>query len=96
MNKQSSSLLKTNEASRIITRLCKHWSHRFEVAYDEKQGQIHFDQAQCLLKVAGDGLYIELKAENTELLERFKQVFYDHAIRMAKEPLEQAEWRDAV
>lgn len=96
MNKQSSSLLKTNEAGRIVTRLCKHWSHRFEVVYDEKQGEIHFEQARCLLKVADDGLYVELKTESTELLEQLKQVFFDHAIRMAKEPLEEAEWCDAV
>ena len=36
----------TDTPQRLITRLCKHWGHKFPVQFDDRQGQIELSIEQ--------------------------------------------------
>ncbi|WP_414674792.1 DUF2218 domain-containing protein, partial [Lysobacter sp.] len=35
----------TDDASRLIKRLCTHWRHKFPVEFDSERGRVPFDDA---------------------------------------------------
>lgn len=86
--------LTTQEASRIIKRLCKHWAHKLDVEYDDTQGRVKFSESNiCLLQAQENKLLIELTVDNEESQQQLAQVVIDHVKRMAKEPIVEAEWQ---
>ena len=80
----STATITTVEPARIILRLCKHWGHKFPVAYDDAQGRIELPMGVCLLR-AGDGqLSVRLEAAPDADVAHFEQVVAEHAQRMAR------------
>lgn len=79
---QTRACLETTNASRYITRLCKHWGHRFTVEYDERRGFIDFAGSTCELRADDDALNIVVTAPDEEL-ESLETVVVDHLQRMA-------------
>lgn len=73
----------TDNPSRLITRLCNHWSHKFPVRHDEREGEILLDIGQCRLAVTEKGLDVALEAGDAEQLQRLQEVVADHLERMA-------------
>lgn len=73
----------TQNPSRLITRLCKHWGHKFPVRHDEQEGEIQLSIGQCRMKVVEGGLNVVLEAEDAEQLQRLQQVVAEHLERMA-------------
>lgn len=85
--------IETSNPSRLIRRLCKHWSHKFEVSFDDQQGRIAFGEAQCLL-TAGDGsLTAEVQTEDEAQLTRMETVVADHLQRMSAEETFNFAWQ---
>lgn len=76
---------------RCMLRLCKHWSQKFQVRYDETSAHIPFDPAVCELLVIESGLRATLQTPDREELVELQRVVADHLQRMAGEPL-QADW----
>lgn len=77
----------TDAGSRYMVRLCKHWSHKFTVEYDEQQGFIDFGHSQCWLRPSASALELELKLGPQQ--DDMPQVVAEHLQRMAnKETLE--------
>src|SRR5690625_3000354 len=63
----STARVTTQHASRYLTRLSKHWRHRFAVEYTAEQARIPFAADRvCLLQADPDGLSIELEAPDHE------------------------------
>lgn len=80
----SISSVKTEHASRYLQQLCKHWSHRFEVEFNETAGKIPFSPESSLGLAAGAGsLVMTLNVEKSEDLERMQAVVVDHLKRFA-------------
>ena len=78
----------TAGARRYLTQLCKHWSRRFEVRFDDTTGEIALPSGPCRLKAEPDRLEIALEADAAEL-DRVEQVVADHLRRFAfREPFE--------
>ena len=75
----------TSNPSRLIRRLCKHWSHKFEVNFDDQQGSIALGAGKCLLQAGEGSLRAEVKAEDEAQLERLETVVADHLQRMASD-----------
>ena len=73
----------TENPSRLINRLCKHWGHKFPVQHDEQKGEIELPIGNCRLQVAGGGLQVVVEAEGSEQLQKLQQVVADHLERMA-------------
>ena len=85
----------TPNARRYLTQLCKHWSHRFEVRFDEQAGEIPLPMGACRLRAEPDHLAIELETDAPDQLDRMEEVVATHLNRFAfREPFEIA-WRRA-
>lgn len=45
---RSSANITTENASRYLQQLCKHWGHRFTVTFDPNSGNVDFGNGQAL------------------------------------------------
>ena len=80
----SVSSVKTEHASRYLQQLCKHWSHRFEVEFNETAGRVPFSPETSLgLAANSSSLIMTLNVEKLEDLERMQAVVADHLKRFA-------------
>ena len=87
----SSAVIQTQQAERLISRLCKHWGHKFPVTHDEHQGEIELPMGICRLQ-GGATLRVEL-AGDAEQMPTFQQVVADHLQRMAGKEELVVEWQ---
>ncbi|MGG6894641.1 DUF2218 domain-containing protein [Rhizobium sp. BR 315] len=81
---KSVSTVRTDHASRYLQQLCKHWSHKFEVEFNETAGKVPF-RPEASLGLAADAanLILTLNVEKSEDLERMQNVVADHLKRFA-------------
>ena len=80
----SVSSVKTEHASRYLQQLCKHWSHRFEVEFNETSGKVPFNPETSLgLATDSSSLIMTLNVEKLGDLERMQAVVADHLKRFA-------------
>lgn len=82
--------VKTDNASRYLQQLCKHWSHKFAVTFDERTGKVPFsDDTEARFTADETGLTITLSTEDPDQVERMQEVIADHLERFAfREELE--------
>ena len=82
--------VKTENASRYLQQLCKHWSHKFAVSFDEHQGKVPFSaDTDADFSADATTLTITLRTEDPERVERMQEVIADHLKRFAfREELE--------
>ena len=61
----SEAAVSTEHATSYLRQLCRHWSHRFPVTFDDREGRIELPSAVCLLTAepAQLGVRLELAAE---------------------------------
>lgn len=77
----SSARIQTQAPARLMTRLCKHWGHKFPVSLDEQRGEIELPAGVCRLYCT-EVLTVELDSDS-EQMPFLQQVVTDHLIRMA-------------
>lgn len=77
-------IVQTDHGSRYLQQLCKHWSHKFEVAFDPEVGRIQFapDQ-QITMRNQSGALLVEIEAAEASDLDRTETVVANHLIRFA-------------
>ena len=87
---KSTALVKTEQASRYLQQLCKHWSHKMPTEFDALQGSIVFPSgAQVFLNAGTDDLTVHIDTPDDEGLPRLQTVVEDHIKRFAfREELE--------
>jgi uncharacterized protein len=73
----------TISASRYLQQLCKHWSHKFEVKFDPKQGHVALPFGPLDLTATDDALLISAALNEGGDPERAKMVIADHLNRFA-------------
>ena len=73
----------TPDAARVMRRLCRHWSHKFAVRFDDTSGHIQINDVKVAMRVAEDRLHVSLENPAGEIPERLPGVVADHLIRMA-------------
>jgi hypothetical protein len=84
----------TAHARKYMIQLCKHWSHKFEVSYDDEKGRIALPAGPLALEADAEGLTLTLDAPEDQQ-ERLQGVVADHLNRFAfREPFELA-WSPA-
>ncbi|HLR26953.1 MAG TPA: DUF2218 domain-containing protein [Fodinibius sp.] len=83
--------LSTKDASRFIKRLCKHFSHKVEVEFDESSGHVNFPLGECNMEAADNTLQFDIKAANEEDLEKIQHVISSHSDQFARN--ESFEWK---
>jgi hypothetical protein len=93
---QSHARLNTDKAVRYMTQLAKHWSHRFEVSYDDISALIPLPLGTCSMLADPDGLAITIEAIDFEGLAKLEDVVADHLLRFAfREPIDHLAWTRA-
>lgn len=83
----------TTNPGRLIRRLCKHWSHKFEVSFDDQQGSIALGADHCQLTAGEGSLTAQIKSEDQTQLERLETVVADHLQRMSSEETFTFDWQ---
>ena len=83
----------TTSASRYLQQLCKHWSHKFEVAFTPTQGKIVFPKdvrgasfafdATVTFQAREDALDVRIDASEARQLEGVKGAIARHLDRFA-------------
>ena len=73
----------TAHASKYIQQLCKHWSHKLEVAFDADHGTVKFTDAVAEMKAGPEALEVTLTADDDATVDRFKPVISSHLDRFA-------------
>ena len=73
----------TAYASIYLQKLCKHWAHRLEVAFDTANGRVAFAADKiCNMAADGEGLNLTITAPESDA-NRLAGVVFDHLKRMA-------------
>lgn len=90
---ESSVQITTTDPSRLIRRLCKHWSHKFEVTHDDRHGSIPFGSGHCELRADEGRLTALVRAEDAAQLEKLETVVADHLQRMAADETFSFDWK---
>ncbi|HEV7256970.1 MAG TPA: DUF2218 domain-containing protein [Bosea sp. (in: a-proteobacteria)] len=73
----------TDNASRYLQQLCKHFSHKVEVTFDETAGHVIFSIGHCRLTAHAGLLRLALGAPDAEALSELEQVIERHLLRFA-------------
>lgn len=73
----------TASAQRCLTRLCRHWGHKFTVSFDAEGGEVQFEPARCLLQVVDGGLRVTVETPDEGELAELEAVVGEHLQRMA-------------
>ncbi len=71
----------TNPA-RLMTRLCRHWSHKFNVELGEDHGSVAFPLGTCAFVAEASVLQVSLNMPEDNQV-RMQQVVAEHLQRMA-------------
>lgn len=80
---------------RLMTRLCRHWSHKFNVELDERHGSVDFPNGCCEFTAETGLLQVSLRMPEDRQA-RMQQVVAEHLQRMAgTEPLA-VQWQARV
>lgn len=80
----SSTSVSTDNASRYLQQLCKHWSHHFDVTFDPNAGHIKFGAEQQVSLQAETGQLLIIVSDNSsDAIPGLQKVVEDHLRRFA-------------
>lgn len=91
--RQSHADVRTDNASRYLQQLCKHFAHKLEVAFDEKAGSVRFSIGHCRLEAGDRSLQLSLDAPEAAALAELQEVVERHLIRFAFREELSIEWQ---
>lgn len=84
---------KTEQASKYIAQLCKHFAHKVDAEYTEEEGQAVLPGATLTLNATPDALEIRLSSETLRDLTKGRYILEDHLVRFAfREQLYCLDW----
>lgn len=81
------------EASRILQRLCFHFSRKVSAHYDAHQGQVHFPWGQCAMQARGEHLHLICQAQEAEQLARVREVIDQHVALLFRKHALTVQWQ---
>ncbi len=80
---ESHARVATERAARYMIQLAKHWSHKFEVRYDETSALFPLPLGAVRMTAHPDGLDITIEAADHDDLARLEDVVARHLDRFA-------------
>ena len=76
-------LVATENASRYLQQLSKHWAHKFDVDYSETKSRIDLPLGELIMQANETALGLEVTADNFESLDQLCEVIERHLDRFA-------------
>jgi uncharacterized protein len=71
-------------ARKYMIQLCKHWSHKLVVSWDDDKGRIEFDGSRvCIMHNDQQTLHLRVETNGDDELERTQQTVVNHLKRFA-------------
>lgn len=87
-------IFRTDNASRYLQQLCKHFQHKTEVVFTATEGRCVFDVAIAQMIAGDDLLKVTIEAADAAGLERGQNVIWKHLERFAfRESLPAPDWQ---
>jgi len=84
----------TAHGSRYLQQLCKHWGHKYPVAFTPEHGRIEMSAAVLIMDADAEGLALRLTAAGEDL-ERMQGVVERHLERFAFKEELKFDWTPA-
>lgn len=93
---QSRSTVQTEQASRYLQQLCKHFGHKIDVDFSPEKGECTFPFAVVRMTAVDNALNVEVDAPDDEKRDQAQDVIERHLVRFAfREELPPMNWRGA-
>lgn len=73
----------TENGSRYLQQLCKHWSHKLDVTFTPEAGTVRFAEAVATMTVEPAALVVAIEAAEQATVEKMKGVVSSHLDRFA-------------
>jgi len=83
----------TAEASLLINRLCKHFSHKIDAHWANGTGRLTFSIGECRLEASEGLLTLVCQSPTREELDELGDVVASHLIRFARGQVDQVPWQ---
>lgn len=86
--------LETASGRKYLVQLCKHFSHKIEVAYSDSHGECQFKRGSSVMKADERGLHILVRASDEQGLAQTQSIIESHLVRFAfRDKLEALDWQ---
>ncbi|RIJ23362.1 DUF2218 domain-containing protein [Henriciella barbarensis] len=76
-------LVRTENASRYLQQLSKHWAHKFEVDYSQTESRIKLPLGKLSMQASESALGLEVTSDTTDSLDQLCDVIERHIDRFA-------------
>lgn len=83
----------TGDASRLINRLCKHFSHKIDASWTDEEGHLVFSIGECRLEAQPGTLELTCQSPTEQELEELGQVVASHLERFAGGEMNTVRWQ---
>lgn len=84
----------TQHGSKYLQQLCKHFSHKAEVTFDESSGTVALQPGPAVLSADAEGLTVRVQAEEAKGLIQARYVIDSHLVNFAfREGFTGLDWR---
>lgn len=92
MARLAHSVIPTDKASRYLTQLAKHWSHKLVVEFDAHEARIDLPTGPCFLSADRGSLAVLVQADDDVDLEKIQDVVARHLERFGYREGLKVEW----
>lgn len=76
--------INTEEASRFLRMLCKHFAHKVEADWSDDSGWVAFAMGRCDMQATAVQLHVRCQAENLSDLDEVADTIKSHFDRFAQ------------
>lgn len=89
----SNAIVTTDKPVAYMRQLCKHFGHRVPTSYDDDTGRIEFESGNCNLTAGTDRLSLEVTADESDQVQRLKDVVGSHLERFGRRDQLSVTWQ---
>ena len=80
--------VETENASKYLVQLCKHFAHKVEVDYNTVQARVEFPPGRCMMTAEGNHLSFYCRSKEDRGIAVIQHIISDHLVRFA--------WREEI
>ena len=85
--------VRTDHAVAYMRRLCRHFSHKITVSFDDEKGNIEFPFGTCEIKTSPTHMHFVIYVPDEQSLDRAEDVITRHLVRMANKDEPEVNWQ---